>query len=187
MKRMTIVLSIWVMFLAPSVRAQAPQGLPKPGPEVRKLAFKIGTWNLEHDIKPFGAMRGGKFKAIETCDWYSGGFFVRCQWDSTGPRGRSKGVSFMGYDRNENVYTFRGFESTGDVIDAKGKVDGDTWNWTSDSKIGDVRTAGRVTIKQVSTTGYTYKLEMSQNGREFSVIQESTAHKVPVVSPARKP
>jgi len=36
----------------------------------------------------------------------------------------------------------------------------------------------RVTIKQVSKTEYTFKLEMSQNGGEFSVVEEATAHKV---------
>jgi hypothetical protein len=100
--------------------------------------------------------------------------------------GASKGVSFMGYDPSEKVYTFHEFSSTGDDIEAKGTVDGDTWNWTSESKMGDAKMSARVTIKHVSKTEYTFKLEMSQNGGDFSVVEEMTAHKVTPATPAKK-
>jgi hypothetical protein len=168
-------------------RSASSSDLPKPGPEVKRLAYNIGTWNLEHEAKPFGPMPGGKFRATETCDWYAGGFFVMCQWKGTSPIGPSHGVSFLGYDPNEKVYTYRGFESTGDVIDAKGTVDRDTWNWTSEPKMGSHRAAGRVTIRHVSATEYMFKLEISESGRGFSVVQESTAHKVTAAPPIKKP
>jgi hypothetical protein len=44
----------------------------------------------------------------------------------------------------------------------------------------------RVTIKQVSKIEYTFKLEMSQNGGEFSVVEEVTGHKVTAAAPAKK-
>jgi len=34
--------------------------------------------------------------------------------------GPGKGVSFLGYDPNEKVYTYHEFTNTGDAIDAKG-------------------------------------------------------------------
>jgi uncharacterized protein DUF1579 len=174
------------MFFATSMESQVPPGRPKPGPEVKRLGYKIGTWNLEHHVMAFGRMPGGKFAATEKCDWYSGGFFVTCHWETAGPMGPSKGVSFLGYDENEKVYTFHGFESTGDVIDAKGTVEGDTWHWTSQSRMGDAATT-RITIKNVSSTEWTFKLEVSQNGKDFSVFQESTARKSSAMSPAAKP
>jgi hypothetical protein len=178
MKRVTVLLSICVMFVVTSIQAQVRQGPPEPGPDVKKLAYRIGTWNLKHDARPFGSMPGGKFAATEKCEWYSGGFFVTCHWETTGAIRPSKGVSFLGYDQNEKVYTYHGFESTGDVIDAKGTVDGDTWTWTSESKMGDGKMTGRVTIKLVSKTEYSFKLELSRNGKEFSLLQESTARKM---------
>jgi hypothetical protein len=185
-KRVTALLAVLTMFLATSIQAQAPQALPKPGPEVKKLAYNIGTWNVEGDAKPFGPMPGGKFTATEKCEWYSGGFFVMCHSEGTGPMGPVKGISFMGYDPNEKVYTYHEFTNTGDAVDAKGAVNGDTWNWTAESKMGDTKMSARVTIKQVSKTEYTFKLEMSQNGGEFSVVQESTGHKVTTAAPAKK-
>src|SRR6266699_213558 len=127
-KRMTVLLAVCMMFLVISIQAQAPQGPPKPGPEVKKLDYNIGTWNVEGEAKPFGPMPGGKFTATEKCEWYSGGFFVMCH--------------------------------------SEGTVNGDTWNWTAESKMGEAKISVRVTIKQVSKTEYTFKLEMSQNGGE---------------------
>jgi hypothetical protein len=185
-KRMTVLLAVFTMFLATSIQAQAPQGPPKPGPEVKKLDYNIGTWNVEGEAKPFGPMPGGKFTATEKCEWYSGGFFVTCHSEGAGPMGPAKGVSFMGYDPNEKVYTYHEFTNTGEAIDSKGTVNGDTWNWTAESKMGDAKISVRVTIKQVSKTEYTFKLEMSRNGGEFSVVEEATGHKVTAAAPAKK-
>jgi hypothetical protein len=186
-KRVTVLLAFCAMFLAISIQAQAPQGPPKPGPEVKKLAYNIGTWNLEGVAKPFGPMPGGKITGTEKCEWLSGGFFVTCHSQGTGPMGPGKSVSFLGYDPNEKVYTYHAFSSMGDAIDSKGTVNGDTWNWTSDSKMGDTKMSVRVTIKEVSPTEYTFKLEMSQNGGEFAVVEEMTGRKVTAAAPAKKP
>jgi hypothetical protein len=185
-KRVTVLLAVCMMFLVISIQAQAPQGPPKPGPEVKKLDYNIGTWNVKGEAKPFGPMPGGKFTATEKCEWYSGGFFVTCHSEGAGPMGPAKGVSFMGYDPNEKVYTYHEFTNTGEAIDSKGTVNGDTWNWTAESKMGDAKISVRVTIKQVSKTEYTFKLEMSQNGGEFSVVEEATGHKVTAAAPAKK-
>ena len=185
-KRMTVVLAVCTMFLVTTIQAQAPQGPPKPGPEVKKLEYNIGMWNVKGEAKPFGPMPGGKFTATEKCEWYSGGFFVTCHSEGTGPMGPAKGVSFIGYDPNEKVYTYHEFTNTGEAIDSKGTVSGDTWNWTAESKMGDAKISVRVTIKQVSKTEYTFKLEMSQNGGEFSVVEEATGHKLTAAAPAKK-
>jgi hypothetical protein len=186
MKKLAVLFPLGVLSLAISIQAQAPQGPPKPGPEVKKLAYNLGTWNIEGESKAFGPMPGGKISSTEKCSWYSGGFFVTCHADSTGPMGPAKGVSFMGYDADQKVYTYHEFGSSGDVIDAKGTVDGDTWNWTADSKMGDDKYNVRVTIKRVSPTEYTFKLEMSKNGGDFSVVEEMTGHKVTAPAPAKK-
>jgi hypothetical protein len=185
-KRVIVLLAVGVMFFVVSIQAQAPQGPPKPGPEVNRLAYNIGTWNIVGEAKPFGPMPGGKFTATEKCEWYSGGFFVTCHSEGTGPMGPAKSVSFLGYDPNEKVYTYHEFTNTGEAIDSKGTVNGDTWNWTAESKMGDTKISVRVTIKQVSKTEYTFKLEISQNGGEFSVVEEATGHKVTAAAPAKK-
>jgi hypothetical protein len=123
--------------------------------------------------------------AVAEWTWNSDVYRRRPIW-TTGPMGPAKGVSFMGYDPNEKVYTYHEFTSTGEAIDSKGTVSGDTWNWTAESKMGDAKISVRVTIKEVSKTEYTFKLEMSQNGGEFSVVEEATGHKVTAAAPAKK-
>jgi len=187
-KRVTVLLAVCVMLLAISLQAQqAPQGPPKPAPEVARVGYALGTWKIEGDFKPFAGMPGGKFTATQKCEWYPGGFFLICHSEGTSPMGPNKAISFQGYDPNEKVYTYHEFNSMGDAIEAKGTVNGDTWNWTAESKMGDTKISVRVTVKEVSKTEYTFKLEMSQNGGEFSVAEEATGRKVIASASAKKP
>lgn len=43
----------------PAVLAQEPAPAPKPGPEHEKLAYFIGTWKSEADVKPTAFGPGG--------------------------------------------------------------------------------------------------------------------------------
>jgi hypothetical protein len=178
MRRASLLLAVCVMVFAISIQAQAPQGPPKPGPEVAKIGYSVGTWKVEGEFKPFAGMPGGKFTSTQKCEWYTGGFFVMCHSDGTSPMGPEKSVSFEGYDANDKVYIYREFTNNGDAIDAKGTVSGDTWTWTAESKMGDMKMSVRVTVKEVSKTEYTFKLEISQNGGAFAVVQEATGRKV---------
>ncbi|HEY2459645.1 MAG TPA: DUF1579 family protein [Candidatus Acidoferrum sp.] len=186
MKKLAALLPICLLCIAVSIQAQAPQGPPKPGPEIKKLAYNLGTWHVSGEVKPFAGMPGGKLSSTEKCEWYSGGFFVTCHAEGTGPMGPEKATSFMGYDPLQKVYTYHEFSNTGDAIDAKGTVDGETWNWTAESKMGDDKYNVRVTIKHVSATEYTFKLEMAKNGGEFTVLQELTGRKAAAAAPAKK-
>jgi Protein of unknown function (DUF1579) len=186
-KRGSVLLAVCAMFLAISNQAQqAPQGPPKPAPELKRVAYGLGTWKIEGEFKPFAGMPGGKFTATQKCEWYTGGFFLMCNSNGTSPMGPEKAVSFQGYDTNEKVYTYHEFNNTGEAISAKGTVDGDTWHWTAESQMGDKKITVHVTIKEVSKTEYTFKLEMSQNGGEFSTIEEATGRKVTAAAPAKK-
>jgi hypothetical protein len=43
MKRIIGSVAICVLLLGVSIQAQAPQGSPKPGPEVKRLAYFVGN------------------------------------------------------------------------------------------------------------------------------------------------
>src|SRR5712692_1071620 len=100
-KRVIVLLAVCVMFFVISIQAQPPQGPPKPGPEVKRLAYNIGTWNIVGEAKPFGPMPGGKFTATEKCESSSGWFFVPSPSEGTGLMGPANVASFLGYDPNE--------------------------------------------------------------------------------------
>jgi len=187
MKKAVAVLPICILLLTISTLAQqAPPAAPKPGPEVQRLGFGLGTWKIEGDTKPFGPIPGGKTTTVQTCDWYAGAFFLECHSENTSVMGTKKAVFFEGYDPNEKVYTYHEFNDIGQPFESKGTVNGDTWIWTTVSKMGDATVTLRLTVKEVSKTEFTYKIEMSQNGGEFALIQEATGRKVAEVAPSKK-
>lgn len=188
MKKVTTLVPIFVILLALSADAQqTPPSPPKPGPEVQRLGFGLGTWKIEGDTKPFGPLPGGKTTTVQTCEWYTGGFYLKCDSENTSSMGIKKAVFFEGYDPNEKVYTYHEFNNLGQPFESKGAVNGDTWTWITDSKIGDTTVSIRLTVKEVSKTEFTYKIEMSQNGGEFALLQEATGRKVTSETAAKKP
>src|ERR1700730_258850 len=104
---------ISTLILAASAFAQMA---PKPGPEVKKLDYFVGSWTVEATIGqgPWGA--GGKFSSTDTAEWMPGSFFVESHSDfKMRPElgGDGQATSFMGYDTDENVYTYDEFNSQG--------------------------------------------------------------------------
>jgi len=188
MKEATALVPIFVILLALSANAQqTPPSTPKPGPEVQRLGFGLGTWKIEGDTKPFGPMPGGKTTTVQTCEWYTGGFYLECHSENTSAMGTKKAVFFEGYDPNEKVYTYHEFNNLGQPFESKGTVNGDTWTWTTDSKKGGTTASIRLTVKEVSETEFNYKIEVSQNGGEFALLQEATGRKVTSEAAAKKP
>ena len=62
-----------IILLAGSALAQMPA---KPGPEVKKLDYFVGTWTAEGTIPPGPWGAGGKFTVTHTNEWIAGNFFV---------------------------------------------------------------------------------------------------------------
>jgi hypothetical protein len=151
----------------------AQMGPATPGPELKKLDYYVGNWTSEADAKPGPMGPGGKMTTSEESKWMDGGFFVVIR--STfkgGAMGNGTGIAFMGYDPQEKVYTYDAFNSMGEVVHAKGTVDGDTWTWTNEMKMGPQTMKGRYTAKVVSPTSYTYKFEMSADGTKWDLVMD---------------
>jgi hypothetical protein len=96
-----------------------------------------------------------------------GGFFVEIRTDGKGAMGVLKGLAIMGYDA---------FNNFGEADHFKGAVQGDTWTWTSEGKIGGNKARLRFTAKEVSPTMYTMKFEMATDG-EWTTVMEGKATK----------
>jgi len=166
-------LSTIVVTLLLAAVAFAQMGPPKPGPELKKLDYFVGNWTSEGDMKPGPMGPGGKITTTDKLEWMDGGFFVviHSNWKSVS-MGDGTGIAFMGYDPNEKVYTYDEFNSAGEANHSKGTVDGDTWTWTSDVKMGPMTMKGRFTMKIVSPTSYTYKFEVSPDGTNWNVVMD---------------
>src|SRR5271157_4956265 len=73
MKRTSVLLLGILLFTS---AAFAQMGPPKPGPELKKLDYFLGTWTSEGESKPSPMGPGGKFTESGHGEWMDGGFFL---------------------------------------------------------------------------------------------------------------
>jgi hypothetical protein len=148
------------------------QPAPKPGPELQKLNYFVGSWTSEGDMKPGPMGPGGKITIKEDASWMEGGFFVVFRSTFKSVMGDGTAVAYMGYDPEEKMYTYDEFNSAGQVVHAKGNFDGDTLTWNNEMKMGPQTIKGRFTQKMLSPTSYSYRFEMSADGTNWNLAME---------------
>jgi hypothetical protein len=161
------------------VAAQAPQA-PKPGPEQERLGYFVGKWTVEGEMKPGPMGAGGKFTASDNCEWFEGRFSVVCRSEGKMPTGPSKSIGILGYSTEEKVYTYYGVDNSNMTMASvpRGTVRGDTWTYTDEGTMGGQKMKTRVTIKEVSPTAYTFKMEMQGPDGKWMPMMESKNSKV---------
>ncbi len=166
-----IVVSLTLLGVA-VLLAQAPAGPPQPGPEHKKLTAFVGKWRGESDLKPSAFGPGGKVSSTESCEWFAGGFSVVCRGEITGAIGEGKELSILSYDREGKLYTYYAINSWGETDSAKGTVEGDTWTWHGESKMGGKVVKGRFIVKELSPDSATMKYEISADGGPWNLMME---------------
>jgi uncharacterized protein DUF1579 len=159
--------------------AQAPPAA-KPGPEHKKLGYFVGKWTGEGELKPGPMGPGGKMTSSDDCQWFEGGFSVICHSEAKMPTGASKSIGILGYSPEEKVYTYYGVDNTSMTMASvpKGTIQGDTWTYNDEGMMGGKKMKTRVTIKEVSPTVYTFKMEMQGQDGKWMPMMESKNTKV---------
>jgi hypothetical protein len=144
--------------------AQEPAA-PKPGPEHKKIEAFAGKWNFagKAEAGPMGG--GGAVTFTETCEMFEGGFALVCHSEGKSPMGPSKAMSIMTYDAEKKAYTYYAVENGFPPFLAIGQTaDGKTWNWKTETKMGDKSMMTQVTVTLVSPTSQTFEMKMSMDG-----------------------
>ncbi|MGH9513761.1 MAG: DUF1579 family protein [Terriglobales bacterium] len=178
MKRISSAMSLFIAcFLALIFGAQCFAQMPTPAPELKKLDFLAGNWHDDADMKPGPMGPGGKMTMTEKNEWMQGGFFLVLHSTYDSPMGSGSGIAFMGYNPDAKQYTYDEFNSMGEANHSNGTVDGDTWTWLGDQKMGDQTIKGRFTMKVLSPTSYSFKYEMSQDGATWNTVMDGKSTK----------
>ena len=156
----------------------AKMEMPKPGPEVKKLGYFVGTWKSEGELKenPFG-MPPGKFTTTDKCEWFTGGYQVVCHSTGTGSMGAMHSIGILSYNMEDKMYSYYGIDNMGMAEQSKGKVDGNTWVYTADEKMGGKVYHGRYSMDTSSPDSYTYKYENSEDGQKWTTVMEGKSTK----------
>lgn len=165
--------AILIVGLPIAAAAQPPQ-TPKPGPEHERLGYFVGKWTSEGEMKPGPMGPGGKMTSTETCEWFDGRAAVICRSEGTGPTGATKGLGILSYSPEEKVYTYYGVENNPGMAMTsvpRGTVQGDTWTYTDEALMGGSKVKTRVTIKEVSPTSQTFRMEVEQDGKWVPVME----------------
>jgi Protein of unknown function (DUF1579) len=178
MKRLSAIAVFLTLIFAVGVSTQAQMQAPKPGPELKKLGYFVGSWTLQGDEKPGPMGPGGKWSGSETLEWMKGGYFlVSHSTFKSASMGSGSGTAYMGYNVNDKMYTYDEFNTMGEAAHSKGTLDGDNWNWTSEEKMGGQMMKERFSMKILSPTSYTMKFEMSSDGNKWDTVMEGKATK----------
>lgn len=174
-KRTLIGSAVALMFGASAIAADAPP-MPKPTAEHAKLGYFVGKWTMEATLKDSPMGPGGKMTSRDKCEWFDGNFAVVCKGDGSGPAGPMKNLGILAYSAEEKAYTYYGVDNSGMVqmTVPRGTVEGDTWTYTDESKMGDRMVKSRYVIKQVSANSYTFKWEAQGDDGKWSTFLEGT-------------
>ena len=78
--------------------------------------------------------------------------------------GKMKSEAILGWNGEEKVYKYMGFDSMGMMGQATGTVSGNTWSWTGEDKMGGKLIKSKYTIVMPSPTSQTFKWEVSDDG-----------------------
>jgi hypothetical protein len=157
---------------------QASQA-PQPGPEHARLAYFVGKWRAEGDVKPGPMGPGGKMTSNDTCEWFEGKLSVVCRYEGSGPMGQNKGLGIMGYSTEEKVYTYYAVDNMMAMASVpKGTVRGDTWTYTDEATFGGSKVKSRVTLKELSPTSHTFKLEIQGPDGKWMPMVETRNTKI---------
>jgi hypothetical protein len=150
----------------------------KPGPELKRLDYFVGTWTLEGDFKPGPMGPGGKVIGTDRYEWLEGGFFLVMHSNFKSSEGDGSSLGVMGYNPQDSVYTYDSYASVGDAEHATGTISSDTWIWAAHAKIGRKNTQSRFLMKPMSPTSYSFQYVMSEDGINWTTVMEGIANKV---------
>jgi len=188
MKRTSLISLAALMLAVAMAAAQNPPAPPKPGPEIEKLKYFVGTWEQEGSVAASHMPGAGKYTGTFHNAMAPGGFFVEEHFAGNTGKDKWTASAFLGYNANDKVYTYDEFASTGEHTVAKGNLEGDTWTWTSETKMGGQTMNGRYTEKIISPTAYEFKFEASTDGgKTWATFLEGKATKVGTAGAAGKP
>jgi hypothetical protein len=177
MKRfgLLVILVVLVMPCLAVGQAQTPPP-PKPGPEVQRLGYFVGTWNYEGE---FLLDPKGKYGGTYTFEWFPGGLSVVVKGEGTGVRGPMNELHIWGYDATTKAYTWYVVHRGGaNPYVATWSLNGNAWTYERDATFEGKPTKRRYTVTEVSPTSFAYKVERSIDGGPWTQTTYLNATKV---------
>ena len=77
-----------VLLAGSTAFAQVARQPPRRSPELERLAYFVGHWNTDAEMKAGPYSPGGPFTSDDHTEWMTGGFFVTTRAESSTPNGQ---------------------------------------------------------------------------------------------------
>jgi hypothetical protein len=149
-------------------------------PELKRLRYFIGSWNIAGEVKPSSFGPAGTLTGIHRNEWSSDGLSLISNWSEQRSGDSDSGQATYGYDSDGKTYTYHSIDATGEKEDSVGSVEGHTWTWLSNPTLADGSAVkGRFTMKEETAAAYSFKFEIAPANGEWAVVMEGKASERP--------
>ena len=173
-----VVVFLLVALCLPFGQTQTNEA-PRPGPEVQKLGYYVGSWEGHGETKASALGPAGKLSSKMTCEWFAGGFEIICRGEETGPTGRREFLNILSYDEKTKSYTEYSISSLGESeYDLGVSIVDNRLTYISDVSEEEKTVKIRYTEDHSSPSFLTYKAEAAINGGPWTTVAEGKITKV---------
>jgi uncharacterized protein DUF1579 len=175
--KLVVAIAAVCLFVS-SVGGAQPQQQPTPSPQHQRMGYFAGNWKAEGMMKLSPNGNPAPFSLTESGEWVTEGFFLETRTKMKGPMGPINSVRVMGYNPENGLYTYNVYNSLGEHQMATGKLDGNTWTWTSEQKLNGVVAQARYTVTVATPDSYTFKQEVATPKGGWATVMEGKASRV---------
>ncbi len=157
----------------------AAPAMPKPGPEMERLKFLLGTWEFKSEYQktpmlPQGAKETGWYKA----QMGPGGFSVIADFDADGPMGKEIGHQLLVWDPKEKTYKlFTLGNSFPGVIAATARWEGGELVTSAEFSEGGMKMSLRSVYKDIQEKSVTIEEWLKAGDAPYQLFLKTIATK----------
>jgi hypothetical protein len=144
--RATLIATVLVVAAAAAQEMQ----MPTPGPEMDRVKFLIGAWNLSGEYaKSSMVPQGGKSSGWYKAQLGPGGFSVIADFEADGPLGKEIGHQVFVWDPKQSVYTVVTVGNFPGAIIGKAHWEGENLITESEFEFGGAKMSNRAIYSKV--------------------------------------
>ena len=172
-------IALLAVFLSTFALAQAPMQSNPSGvlPQHQRMSFFLGDWEATGTSKISPKSPAVPFKLKEHGGWVTDGYFLETKSSMKSDLGTVNSQRVMGYNVEDQTYTYNVYNSLGEHQVALGHLNGNTWTWNSEEKLNGIIVKGRYTIVETGPNSFTFKSEVADPKGGWVTVMEGTAQR----------